>query len=84
MDDVKEYGRGNRTRRQINYSDEVIDDKVLNISEFDEEGDYSELSMSKSKGRPPREVQPREVMDIEELISKEKPPMEEALFEEDE
>lgn len=58
MEEAKEYGRGNRTRRQINYSDEVIDDKVLNISEMDEEGEYSEHSVSRSRPRPPQ-FQPR-------------------------
>ena len=33
----KEYGRGNRVRKQINYSDQVIDDQVLNFNELDDE-----------------------------------------------
>ncbi len=37
MDINKEYGRGNRVRKQINYSDEVIDDQVLNITEYYDE-----------------------------------------------
>lgn len=38
MDENREYGRGNRTRKQINYSDDqVIDDQMLIFHEFDEE-----------------------------------------------
>jgi len=37
MDINKEYGRGNRIRKQINYSDEVIDDQVLNITDYYDE-----------------------------------------------
>lgn len=33
----REYGRGNRHRKQINYSDEAIDDQVFNITDYDEE-----------------------------------------------
>ena len=33
---TKEYGRGNRIRKQINYSDEALDEHMLNMTEFDE------------------------------------------------
>lgn len=36
VDINKEYGRGNRARKHINYSDEVIDDQVFNITDLDE------------------------------------------------
>ena len=29
----KEYGRGNRARKQINYSDAAIDDQLFNMTE---------------------------------------------------
>ena len=38
----KEYGRGNRVRKQINYSDEVIDDQVLNITDYYDEDNNNE------------------------------------------
>lgn len=55
MEISKEYGRGNRVRKQINYSDEA-DDQMFNITEIDdydnnilEENDYSAVEVPKIK-----------------------------------
>lgn len=51
----KEYGRGNRIRKQINYSDQAIDDQVLNITEFDDEeannveNDYTPIEVPRAR-----------------------------------
>lgn len=42
MDLNKEYGRGNRIRKHINYSDEAIDDQVFNITDLDDEDNNNE------------------------------------------
>ena len=56
MDLNKEYGRGKRIRKQINYSDEVIDDQVLNITDYydeennnENENDYTPVEVPKIK-----------------------------------
>jgi hypothetical protein len=87
----KEYGRGNRVRKHINYSDEAIDDQVLNITEFDDEdnnnasNDYTPVEVPRARkeerSRPPQ-GQEREV-DIDQLILKSKSKEEEAFFEDD-
>lgn len=54
MEINKEYGRGNRVRKQINYSDEA-DDQMFNMTEIDdydnnlEENDYSAIEVPKIK-----------------------------------
>jgi hypothetical protein len=55
LDINKEYGRGNRARKQINYSDEVTDDQIFNMNELDdydnnlEEVDDSAIEVPKVK-----------------------------------
>ena len=56
MDLNKEYGRGNRIRKHINYSDEKNnDDELFRIAELDDfynngdENDYSATEMPKAK-----------------------------------
>ena len=83
----KEYGRGNRLRKQINYSDEAIDDQVFNITEYDDDennagsNDYTPVEVPRR--RDDKVIRPKEV-DIDQLILKEKPNQEdEAFFEDD-
>lgn len=87
---VKEYGRGNRARKQINYSDEAIDDQVLNITDYDEddninqENDYSPIEVPRGK-REEKEKQ-RNNVDIDTLIRLERaqePRKEEEFFEDE-
>ena len=55
---MKEYGRGNRARRQVNYSDDLTDAQFLKLCQDDEvesEEHESELvavpTMKKGKGK---------------------------------
>lgn len=79
MDANKEYGRGNRVRKQINYSDEMIDDQVLNITDFDDEdnnnveNDYSPVEVPKFKREIKEHRIPRPEIDIEKMIQSSKP-----------
>lgn len=40
---AKEYGRGNRVRKQVNYRDDAHDDQFLMMNEDDEQEDESSL-----------------------------------------
>lgn len=83
MDANREYGRGNRARKQINYSDDqIIDEQVFSFQEFDEEGnnvmeenDYTPIEVPRKRveREREREVRPKqETVDIDQIISKSK------------
>lgn len=71
----KQYGRGNRLRKQINYSDEPIDDQVFNITDYDEENnaasnDYTPVEVPRKREE---KMAPKvKDVDIDQLILKEK------------
>ena len=82
-EEFREYGRGNRARRQINYSDEPGDDQIFNMADLDDENnamsnDYTPVEVPKVK----REEKKKENVDIDQLISNSKP-KEEAFFEDE-
>lgn len=80
----KEYGRGNRARKQINYSDEAIDDQVLNITDMDDEennneNDYTPVEVPRKR----EEKKEKEGADIDTLIRLDIPRPGEDFFEEE-
>ena len=70
----KEYGRGNRHRKQINYSDEAIDEQVFNMDYDDDNNagsnDYTPVEVPRR--REDKAGRPKEDVDIDQLILKEK------------
>ena len=78
----KEYGRGNRVRKQINYSDEVIDDQVFNITDFydeenNNENDYTPVEVPRVRREAKEKISKAEIIDIEKMIQSSKPKFEE-------
>jgi hypothetical protein len=88
LESNKEYGRGNRVRKQINYSDEAADDQLFNMTEIDDydnnnldENDYSVIEVPKIRKEP--KDKPRPEVDIDQLIAKPKQKIDDEIFEED-
>lgn len=78
MEAHREYGRGNRVRKQVNYCDDENDDQFLNIAdeEEEEENESSLVDVPKRnirrRGRmSAKEIEKSKSADIEESISEE-------------
>lgn len=67
---AKEYGRGNRVRKQVNYCDDAQDDQFVNAAE-DEEHQEEESSLidvpkRRRRGRTLKEIEKSKSNDIDE------------------
>lgn len=61
IDSKKEYGRGNRQRKQVNYSDDLTDEQFLKMCQQDEEEEPEDVGSSnllvvpkRGRGRKPK------------------------------
>ena len=56
---VKEYGRGNRVRKQVNYCNDLTDEQLLKMCEEDDDVDdcdSSLIAVPRRRGRRPRTI----------------------------